>query len=294
MTTPAVPAVPAIPAAALNPGEVKNPALVLPVDPGNTPPVPKEPVKKEQTAEEIAAAKKTADEKTLADAKALTDAKALEDAKTKEGWQKEYVKIDNEDAQAAVDLMNEAGVSPIEANAIFEKAIASKDMSDIDWPTLEAKIGPAKTRLVKNGIEKYFTDVVAVQTAVTEQAYEIMGSQENWVTVRAWAQAKEKADPAYAKTLTEYRKAIDGGGFAAKAAVNALKADYTADPKTEGLGQATVIRGDTQAVVSGSPLSRSEYNAALHKAHKANSPASEIEALHNRRRAGMQAERASR
>lgn len=291
MTTPTPAAIVAVPTTELNPGEITKGGNPLPLDPGNTPPPVKEVPK---SADQIVADKKAADEKTLADAKAIADAKALEDAKVKEGWQKDYVKIENPDAQAAIDLMNEAGVSPIEANAIFAKAIESKDLKDIDWPTLEAKIGATKTRLVKNGIERYFNDVVSVQTAVTKQAYEIVGGQENWVKVKDWAQAQEKADPEYAKKVVEYRKALDTGGFSAEAAVKALKADYEAHPKNGGLGQNTILRGDTQAVAGGTPLSRAEYTTELHKAHKRGAAAQEIEALHNRRRAGMQAERVGR
>jgi hypothetical protein len=273
-----------VPTEQLNPGEVTKGGNPAPVDPGNKVPDPK-PV--EQTKEQIAAAKAAADQKTLDDAKAIADAKAAEDAKVKEGWQKEYVKMDNPDAQAAIDLMSEAGVSPIEANAIFAKAIESKKLEDIDWPTLEAKIGAQKARLVKNGIERYFDEVVSVQVAVTEKAYETMGGQENWVKVRDWAQKVEKTDPKFAVKVAEYRKMIETGGLSADTAVKALKADYEADPKNGGLGQNTVLRGDTNAVTTGSPLSRQDYNQELHKAYARRAKPAEIEALHNRRRLGM-------
>jgi len=119
-----------------------------------------------------------------------------------------------------------------------------------------------------------------------------MGGEANWVKVKDWAQAKEKVDPSYAKKVSEYRKMIDTGGFSAESAGKALKADYEADPKNGGLGQAAITRGQTVIDTSaGAPLSREDYNKELHKAHRRNAPDADLQALHNRRRAGMQAER---
>ena len=277
-----------VPTTELDPGQITDPKLAPqpPVDPGNTPPAAKTVAK---TPEQEAAEKKAADEKLLADAEAVKKAADEAAAKEREGWQKEYVQMDNPDAQAAVDVMKEAGVSPIEANAIFAKAIESKKLEDIDWATLESKIGPAKTRLVRNGIDKYFADVVSVQVATTEKAYEIVGGQENWLKVRDWAQAQEKADPQYAAKVKGYRQAIELGGFAAEAAVKALRADYEAHPKNGGLGQQNMLRGDTPAAPSGLPLSRADYNTELHKAYRRGAKDAEIQALHNRRRLGMKA-----
>lgn len=283
MTTPAVVATPAAPTQ-LNPGEVTDTKLgnPAPVDRGNTPPVV---AKAEPTAEEKAAA----EAKTIADAKAITDAAEAAKATEREGWQKEYVKMENPDAQAAIDIMNKAGVSPVEANAIFAKAIESRDLKDIDWATLEAKTDASTTRLVKNGIEKYFNDVVAVQTKTTSDVHGIMGGEANWVTVRAWAQAQEKTDPAFKAKVDEYRAAIDAGGFSAKAAASALKADYEAHPDNGGLGQASIQRGGTLTAGEQAPLSRADYNTAIKAAEKSNAPEAVKQALHNRRRAGMKA-----
>ena len=233
---------------------------------------------------------KAAEDATLAEAARIQKEKDDAAAKEKADWQKEYVKVENPDAQAAIDLMNEAGVSPIEANAIFAKAIESKDLNDVDWATLEAKIGPAKTRLVKNGVEKYHADVVSVQIEVAKKAFEIVGSEDNWKTVRAWAQTKEKVDTAYASKVAQYRKAIDLGGFTAEAAIRALKADFEADPKNGGLGKGSITKGDTIVTVTGGALTREQYITELHKLERSNTPgrAAATEALHNRRRLGMQ------
>ena len=260
------------------------PQAALPVVPG---PIVDPIVKAVQSADQIVADKKAADAKIVADAAAITKAAEEATAKEREGWQKEYVTIDNADAQAAIDVMKEGGVTPLEANAIFAKAIESKKLTDIDWASLEAKIGAGKTRLVRNGINQYFTDVVNVQTAVTEQAYEIMGGQENWTTVRAWAHKQEAADPTFAKRVGEYRKAIDSGGFAAEAAVKQLRADYEADPKNGGLGQNKITRGETVVTNAGDPMTRQQYVDAIKVAEASRRPQAELQALHSRRRAGM-------
>lgn len=289
MTTTPTAVVPVPAGAPLDPGQVTDTKLgnPAPVDKGNTPPV----VAK---AEPTAAEKAAAEAKTLADAKAITDAAEAAKATEREGWQKEYVTIDNPDAQAAIDIMNKAGVSPVEANAIFAKAIESGNLADVDWATLEAKTDAATARLVKNGIEKYHNDVVSVQNKTVAEVHGIMGSEANWITVRAWAQAQEKTDPTFKAKVADYRKALDTGGFAAKAAAQALKADYEAHPDNGGLGQQRITRGDTAASGEAAPLSRADYLDAVKAAERNRASPAAMEALHNRRRAGMAAERAGR
>lgn len=238
----------------------------------------------EPTAEE----KKAADDALLEQAEAIRKQREADAAAERKDWQKEYIKLDHAEGQAVVDLLNEAGVSPIEANAIFEKAVASGDMNDIDWATLENKLGPAKTRLAKAGIERFANDVVQPQAETKKAAFEIMGGEENWNKVRTWAQGLEKTDKAWAGKVAEFRKAIDLGGFAAKAAVTELRKAYEADPKNTGLGTGTLTQGNTTAKVEGA-LSRTDYVREIQKAEASRASPAVFQALHARRRAGMQA-----
>jgi len=275
--------------------EVKAPVVATPPGASKQPPAPinKAPEVKAPDPVVVDPKVKEAADKAAAEAATLAEAariqKDAEDAKAKEreGWQKEYIKVENEHAQAAINLMNEAGVSPIEANAIFAKSIETKNLSDIDWPTLEAKIGKDKTALVKAGVTQFFNEHVSVQEAATQAAFEIVGGKENWDKVKNWAQVREKADPVYAKKVAEYRKAIDVGGFSAKAAVTALKADYEGDPKNGGLGQGTLTVGGNKPTIYGEPLSRMDYAKEKMAAHKRGAKLPELQAIDARRRAGM-------
>lgn len=229
--------------------------------------------------------------KEKADKEAADKAEADKKAKEEENkdWHKEYVKTGHESADAAIDLLKEANVSPIEANAIFSKAIESGDLKDIPWHQLEDKIGKAKTTLVKAGVENFFREVLDKNRATVAQTFEVMGGEENWNKVKTWAQTKEKTDTAFKGEVDAIRGMLDKGGKQAELAAKELRRMYEADAKNNGLGTNKIIEGNTAPKLDGAPMTRAEYHAAITKAHNENAPKAVIANLQARRRAGMQA-----
>lgn len=211
-----------------------------------------------------------------------------------EEWSKEYVTLGHEAGQAVVDLLKEANVSPVEANAIFQKAIDSGDLSKVDWAGLEKHLGPAKAKLAKAGIQTYYNEVYAEQQKTVSAVYEAVGGEENWTVIRTWAQEAEKKDAAFAAKVKEYRKALEVGGFAAIAAVKELKEAYTNSPNTKGLDNSKITIGSSTPEPVGGPLSKAEYFKLRSAAEANNAPQSEIDVLVARRKAGMARERAGR
>jgi len=240
----------------------------------------------ENKAKEVEA--KAAADKAAAD-KAAAEAAEKNDDGT---WKGEYVQTGNEHADAAIELMKEAGVKPVEANDIFKDAIATSDLSKVKWDILESRIGKAKAALVKAGVESYYNGEYKAQTETRDAAHEIVGGEENWEKLRSWVNTKEKSDPAFKAKADNARKAIQIGGDAAKSAVANLKALYEADPKNTGLGTKKVIenRGNLPAssnADAGEPMSQRDYYVARQQAHKARAPQAVIDALWSRRQAGM-------
>lgn len=218
----------------------------------------------------------------------------VEEAKKKhtKDWSEEYVELENEAGQAVIDLLKEAEVSPAEANSYFQDAIESGDLSKVNWAALEKKLGPAKAKLAKAGIQSYYNEVYVAQQQTVSAVYEVAGGEDNWKAIRDWAQSEEKTDPAFAAKVREYRKALDIGGFAAVAAVRELKEAYTASPNTKGLDNKTIVKGDKVAEPVGGPLSKAEYLKLRNEAERNGASEKEIAVLAARRKAGMVRERA--
>lgn len=230
-----------------------------------TPPAPKhEPV----TQEDVDKAVKEAQEKAKAE------------------WSGDYVSLDHEAGQAVVNMLKAAEVSPTEANKFFEKAIQSGNLADIDWTGLEGKIGKDQLVLAKAGIQSYYNDVYSVRQQEVEAVYKEYGGQKNWETVRDWAQTKEKSDKVFAKQVSEFRKAINTGGWAAQAAARELKSLYEADPNTKGFDNANLHHGSERPEPVGGPLSKSEYFELRKKADAEGAPEDVINSLMARRKAG--------
>lgn len=245
------------------------------------------PVEDDAAAKAAAAAKEEPAKAEAPDAPADEEKKDEEDEKV---VLKEYSQFEDPSAQAAVDLLKESGVSPAEAQDIFAKAIESGDTRDIDVKALEAKVGKTKALLIMNGVQDYHNRTTTQNTATVSMVHELFGGEQNWGTVREWAQVREKNDPAFKKELDSIRDDINSGGRAAKAAAKDLLALYNGNPNTKGLGtqSAKLVKGDGSAT-SAAPLSRSDYITELKKAHSSGAPASTIAALDQRRLAGKNA-----
>lgn len=257
--------------------------------------IPKAPVddgagKKPSKADldEVHTEKTPAEKKAIADkatADAAAKAKEAEEALAgeREAWDGQYVTIDNPGAQAVIELLKESNVDPKEANSFFEAALKTGDISKVDWAGLEKKIGPAKTKLAKIGVEQYYNTAVKETNATVAAAYEITGGEENWVTIRTWAQATEKSDKEFAKLMPDYRKALDAGGWAAKKAVEALKEAYNKAPNNKGLGVAKLLQGDKLTPVVGEVIRKADYLTQMKALHEKGASQSEIAALRLRR-----------
>lgn len=237
-----------------------------------------EPLKK-------APAKAAEEEPAKVEEEAVVEDDKNEDGSWKEGW----IKTHNADADAAIELMEKAGVKPVEGNEIFKDAIESGDMTKVRWDLLEARLGASQARLVRNGIEAYYNNELGEQIKIRDEAFTKVGGEANWKKIQSWAAAKEGKDTAFKGELHGWRNALKIGGFAARAAVEAITSAYEADPKNSGINNAAPVRGkaapnDTGAV--GEPLGRAAYFEAVEKAGGDRAPESVRKALWARREAG--------
>lgn len=208
-------------------------------------------------------------------------------------WDGNYMSFGDESADSVVDLLKDANVGAREANLIFEEALKTDDLSKIKWDVLEEKLGAAKAKLAKVAIQDYYNRVYSQHVATTKAVHEAVGGEANWQKIAKWVRTTEKADPSRAAEFNELRKGIDSGGKLAMYATKDLIALYEADTKNKGLGTSKVVRGDkaTDNSQHGSPLSKTEYNALIKKAHSERASAADIAALRARRQAGMKAGR---
>lgn len=233
----------------------------------------------EKAAEEQAKLKKDEEDETAR--------KAAEEAeKNKEDWKKEWVQTGNDHADAAIHIMKSKGISPVEGNAIFAEAIESGDLTKVKWDVLEARLGdPSAFLLIKHGIQTYYDGEYAAQQELVNYAYEGVGGKDNWAKIQKWAEKESATDPKFAKDRAEWAKALKVGGFAGKAAVDAIKARYEGK---HGTVAPRIERGDRQSDNNqvSDPLSRVDYFKALEKAGGDRAPKHVRDALVARREAG--------
>lgn len=237
--------------------------------------------KTEPTAEEKAAAEAAA--KKAADDKAAADKEAA-------GPLKDFVDFsDSPGAQAAVNLLKEAGVGPNAANEYFAKALQTGDLNDIDVAGLEAKLGKDKAALVLIGVKDHYGKLAAKAAETVKVTHDIFGGEKNWETVRTWAQTAEKADAKLKAQIDDIRGLLDEGGHKAAAGARELLRLYNAAPDKKGLGTAKLVQGDNTGTVIGTALNRTDYLTELKAAHARNAKPAEIAAIDARRKAGRKA-----
>jgi hypothetical protein len=188
-------------------------------------------------------------------------------------------------ANAAIQLMKDAGLKRGDANKVFGKAFESGDPADIDQAYLASKVGAQKAALILAGIMSYNTNANGVKMAAAKAVMDTVGGKENWAKVRTWAKALEAVDTGFAKKLGEYRQMIDLGGIAAAKAAEELKRLYEGDPKNSSLSR-TVVQGDGTVARIDNPITdRKVYVKLLKQAHAKNDMA-EVAQIEARRRAG--------
>lgn len=193
---------------------------------------------------------------------------AKEPEQKQEDWSGDYAEIDNEHGQAAVSLLKDAGITAQEASKFFEEALATGDLSKVNWNGLSTKLDPSKMLALKAHASEYNRHVYAPLLETKAMAEKEVGGAKNWATLREWAQAKEKSDPDFAVKLNGIRAGINQNGYLATVAVKELKSLYNADPKTNGLNNdGGLVTGD-QAPVGVQPMTRREYYAEVSKLHK--------------------------
>ncbi|QIG67214.1 putative scaffolding protein [Rhizobium phage RHEph15] len=235
------------------------------------------------------------DEAAKAAAKAKEDEaaakKAEEDQDEDEPVVTEYATWEDPSAQAAVELLKEAGVTPAEAAGIFDEAVKNNDPRLIDVKKLEAKVGKAKALLIMNGVQDYHRRTTVEHEKTVQEVKQVFGGDQGWETVKTWAQAREKVDPAFKKELDDIRADLNKGGRTARAAAKDLLAVYNGDSNTKGLGAVTqkLVKGDGTPAPVGGPLSRADYNTELKKAYANGATKAVIDQLNARRQAGMKA-----
>ena len=251
----------------------------LPVDNGNEPPA-KDETFVQETAEDKA--------KKEADTKAAKEAEDKAAADKQAEIVKSYATMDDPAAQGAIEVLKEAGVPASEADGFFAKALATGDLSDIDWKAVEARIGKAKTFLVRSGVEQYHGTMLAKVNATVENTHKVFGGKENFEAAKAWAQAREKTDPKFAQEVDEIRDLLNMGGKKADAGARELLRLYNTDAGTTSFNT-KLVTGDTTGDVVGKPLSRADYVTELKAVHDKGGNPNLLAQLDARRRAGISA-----
>ena len=180
----------------------------------------------------------------------------------------EYTEYEHPALKQAVNLLKEAEISVEDANAIFAEAVESGDITKIDKKALVEKLGQDKADVVLVLAESYYNTQFSKFKAIKDEAFSLTGGEENFNSMTEWAKEKAKADPEFAKDLSEFRAMLDSNQpRAIKAAISELFEIYKQDPDTTIEADLTV--GDKAASTAGvEPLSRSEYINLVEKAHR--------------------------
>jgi hypothetical protein len=242
----------------------------------------------DKTTEEEPKPEQTPEEKAAAEAaQKEADEKAAREKLEAEGPLKDYITLDDPAGQAAINLLKKSGLGPNEAQNYFQKAIDSGNLNDIDVKGLEKRIGKEATDLIMIGVRQHYGAIAQKHAETVRATHEVFGGEQNWNTVKTWAQTAEKADSKLKAQIDDIRDMMDEGGLKAQLGAKELLRLYNAAPATKGLGTQKLVQGDGDGKVIGTPLTRADYLTALKAAEARGASAAEKHALHARRKAGM-------
>jgi hypothetical protein len=180
----------------------------------------------------------------------------------------EYTKYDDDSANAAVNILAEAGVLADEASKYFEVAIAENDPSKIDLAGLTEKIGKDKATAVMLLAKEYYTKQMGQQQKVFNDVVSVVGSTENLAQIQAWVKASGNKEAQQVLDLLRDTVDSDTSGYMSKLIAKDLRDRYDADPKNTKLN-ISIVQADRAMAPAASlePISRAEYVEGLKQAY---------------------------
>lgn len=198
-----------------------------------------------------------------------------------------YSEYTDSNLSQAVNILAEKGIKVEDSNTIFGEAVASGDISKIDYAALTEKLGEEKAMTVRALVQNYSLTTMAEYKAQAAEMHTMVGGEERFNAMTEWAKAKAAVDPEFAKELPELRAMLDSGQKRSmKAAVTELFSMYQNDPNTTI--PAELLKGDSASGASSvEPLSRRAYGDALRLAKRKGTINQELPSLQARRKAGV-------
>ena len=191
----------------------------------------------------------------------------------------EFVTYGHPAADAAVEMIREAGVTPEQATAWFKEAAATQDLSKIDYAAMEAALGKSKAAVVQSAVKEFLGETIATRNEAVDAAYNAVGGKEAFETARDYA--KNSKDPAVQKQLAVLLPMFELGPGAAAIAARELKTLYEAGPNNSALSN-SVTHGDSLDNSGGETIGKRDYYEQITAAHKKGDK-QEIQRLNNLR-----------
>lgn len=191
----------------------------------------------------------------------------------------------SEEGDAALQLLQSAGVTEEEAKAALYDAAVSGDINKVDIEFLTEKLGAAQAKLVMAGVRQTIADNEAKGQEVRKQVIDVVGDEDTWNKVTDYARKNVPE-----AELNEYRELISAGGAKARFAAQELVAKYNGDERNSTINAARV-EGSSSAPPAVRAISRKEYSEGLAKAMRMQAgPKQEaaVAALQKARNAGKQ------
>lgn len=169
----------------------------------------------------------------------------------------------DEVGDAALTLIQNAGLTTDEAKAFLFDAVTEGDITKVDKDALTEKVGKDKATLILAGVENYVARSKAKAETIVQECHTAVGGEDNWNAVTTWAKENVSSED-----MADYVDLIDAGGAKARFAAQELAARYNGDAKNTTLNADTAeIVGDSKAQTSARAISKAAYVAELEAAH---------------------------
>lgn len=196
------------------------------------------------------------------------DPENADDGTEKDGEEiTDYPESDDPATQAIIAIFKEKGVAVDVADGIFERALKSGNIEDIDTDALKEQVGEQYATLIMGNVQSIYDNNVKATQTVIKEAHDLLGGEAGWTMCAEWAETRAKSDTAFADELATYKTMIDEGGVQASLALKALTEKFMADPNTTEVPN--LEKGDGTAGVTIKPITNKvDFVEQLKEAYK--------------------------
>lgn len=137
-----------------------------------------------------------------------------------------YESIDDPAISSIASVFKESGVHSDAALKLFEKALDSGNVQDVDSKGIIDALGEVKGNMIIAAVKSVFYENAQKSAEIQSKFMNTVGGEDAWKHIQQWIHTKESQDTEFKNLIDNYRELVNKDTASAMLVANALKSMY--------------------------------------------------------------------